>query len=256
MSDQYQQNTWVYGIVPAGATLDEFKRRSDRLPANVRVVELGDLGAIAGDAPREGDPKAIRDQALAHARVLEAAILDAPVVPFRFGTVVDDDCAVATELLEARHDVLGQLLESVKDYVQMTLKADYRQDVVLREITESNPMIARLREQIRGRAEIETLDLRVRLGELVNGALEQLREYDAGELVERLTPFSVGSTAGPLESEFMALNAPFLVERRRTPDFEQAAELLAEEQAGRMRLRLLGPMPAYDFVGGGQPAWA
>jgi hypothetical protein len=256
MNEQKHENTWVYGIVPAGAKLEEVKRRSDRLPPDIRVVEFGDLGALVGDAPPEHDPKALRDRALAHARVLEAAILDAPVVPFRFGTVLDDDGAVETELLEARHDEFAQLLESVKDYVQLTLKAYYRDDVVLREITESNPMIAQLRDRIRGRDEMETRDLRVRLGELVAMALEQLRDHDAGEIVERLSPFAAASTVGPLESEWMVLNAPFLVERRLMREFEEAAEVVAEEQAERMRFTLLGPMPAYDFVGGEQPAWA
>jgi hypothetical protein len=254
MTDQKHEMAWVYGVIPAGARLEELNRRKDRLPADVRVVEFGDLGAIVGDAPGD-DANATRDQALAHARVLEVAVLDAPVVPFRFGTVLADG-SVGSELLGAWHDELAQLLESVKDRVQLTLKANYREDVVLREILESNPKIAQLREQTRERDEIATRDIRVRLGELVSMALEQLRQRDAGAIVERLVPFSVASRVEPLENEFMALNAPFLVERRRIRKFEDAARSVADQQGQRMRLTLHGPMPAFDFISRGELPWA
>ncbi|HWE15436.1 MAG TPA: GvpL/GvpF family gas vesicle protein [Solirubrobacteraceae bacterium] len=254
MIDEKHEKTWIYGVIPAGVELEELRRRSDRLPGHVRVEEVGDLGAIVGDAPGE-DAKAIRDQALAHARVLETAVLDAPVVPFRFGMVVDDD-SVGTELLQPWHDQLAALLESVKDYVQFTLKATYLEDAVLREILESYPEIAQLREQTRDLDEMATRDRRVRLGELVSLALGQLRERDSAAIMERLTPLSAVSRVESLEGEYMALNAPFLVDRRRVRSFEDAAGQVADEQVGRMKLTLHGPMPAFDFVGGGQMPWA
>jgi Gas vesicle synthesis protein GvpL/GvpF len=253
MNDQKHESTWLYGVIPADARLEELKRRRDRLPDDVRVVEVGDLGVIVGDAPGQ-DAKATRDQALAHARVLETAVLDAPVVPFRFGTVLADG-SLETDLLEPWHDQLTQLLESVKDYVQLTLKASYDEDAVLREIISGNREIAQLREQTRGRDEITTRDSRMRLGELVNSALEQLRERDATAIVQRLSPLAAASRFEPPETDFMALNAPFLVERRGAAEFEEAAEALAEEQAGRMHFTLAGPMPAFDFIGEGQLPW-
>jgi hypothetical protein len=254
MNDQKSESTWVYGVIPAGAKLEELKRRGDRLPSSIRVVEFADIGAIVGDAPGP-DAKATRDQALFHARVLEAAVLDAPVVPFRFGTVVTHG-SVSSDLLEPRHDEFVRLLESVKDYVQMTLKATYDESAVLAELIQGHPKIAQLREETRGHDEILTRDARVRLGELVSMALEQLRQYDAAAIIGRLNAASVASRMDHLESEFMVLNAPFLVERGRMHEFEDAAAAVADEQAERMRLTLLGPMPAFDFVPSREPSWA
>jgi Gas vesicle synthesis protein GvpL/GvpF len=254
MNEHKHENTWVYGVVPAGAKLKELGRRRDRVPADVRIVEMGDLGVIVGDAPAN-DAKATRDQALTHARVLEAAVVDAPVVPFRFGMVMDDS-EVDRELLDARHDEFAELLDRVKDRLQFTLKATYDEDAVLREIIESQPEIAQLREHIRGLDEFATRDARVRLGELVSVALEQLRQRDSDAIVERLSPFCISFTIEPLESEFMALNAPFLVERAQMEQFDEEADALAGEQAERMHFTLMGPMPAYNFVGVEGPAWA
>jgi hypothetical protein len=142
--NEKQQNTWVYGVVPAGASLEELQRR-EGLP-ELWVVEAGELGAIVGRPPAE-DAKATRDRALAHARVLEAAIVDAPVVPMRFGIMVPGgDEEVGRDLLEARHNELAKLLKKFEDRVQLTLKVTYDENAVLREIVEKEPEIAQLRE--------------------------------------------------------------------------------------------------------------
>jgi Gas vesicle synthesis protein GvpL/GvpF len=246
MNDRTRDDTWVYGLVPSGARLRELERRSDRLPSGIRVVESGDLAVIVGDPPAEG-ARATRDRALDHARLLEAAILDAPVVPFRFGTMVDSR-AVASELLDAHHDELARLLQRVRDHVQFILKVTYREEVVLREIVERDPEIARLREETRNGDEIATRAGRLRLGELVSIALDAVRQNDADAISMRLAPHVEAFTLKPPETEFMVLNAPFLVERRRMRQFEEAVAAVVAEQAEGMHFVLLGPMPAYDFV--------
>jgi hypothetical protein len=249
------QRTWVYGVVPAGASLEELERRRETLP-EVWVVEAGDLGAVVGDVP-EDDQRAIRNQALGHARVLEATAQDAPVVPFRFGTIAEgNDELVGTELLQARHDELAELLKKVEGRVQMTLKAYYHDDVVLREIVEREPEIEHLRQATTGEPEEMTREDRVRLGELVNTALEQRRQRDSADILERLKSGSLAVVAEPLESEFTVLNAAFLVDRDAQQEFEDVLETVAQERQERMRFRLLGPMPAYSFIGAAETAWA
>lgn len=249
-----QQNTWIYGVVPAGAELSEIERR-EGLP-KVWVIEAGDLGAIVGDPPQE-DGKATRDQALAHARVLEAAVVDAPVVPMRFGVMVPGgDEAVGSELLDPHHDDFAKLLERLQDRVQLTLKAYYQEQQVLREILESQPDIAQLREQTRQGPEAATRDARVALGEMVSNAVQQLREDDSSNILEQLKPLADAVSVEGLEKEFMVLNAAFLVSHDRAQEFEDEAEKMAEEQRERIEFTLLGPMPAYNFVDTEQAAWA
>jgi hypothetical protein len=252
--NEQQKQTWVYGVVPGGASLPELERR-EGLP-QVWIVEAGDLGALVGDAPEE-DAKATRDRALAHARVLEAAVVDAPVVPFKFGTIVPGgDDRVNSDLLEARHDELVKFLKKFEDHVQMTLKVNYREDAVLREIIEGEPELGQLREQTRQGDEQATRDARVRLGELISKALEQRRERDKADIFEHLKPVSIAAVDEAIEAEFMVLNAPFLVERGRIEEFEEAVEHVAEERQQRMQFTLLGPMPVFNFLDVEEPAWA
>jgi hypothetical protein len=252
MNDK-NQDVWVYGVVPAGASLEELERR-EGLP-DVWVVEAGDVAAIVGDAPQD-DEKATRNQALAHARVLEAAVVDAPVVPFRFGIMVPGDQQVGTDLLDAHHDDLAEHLKTVDDHVQMTLKVYYHEDEVLREIVEREPEVAKLREAMREGSEEATRDVRARLGELVSNAVEQRRQRDSADILERLKPVAQSAVVEGLEREFMVLNVPFLVARDRQEEFEDAVEEVAQERQERMRFRLLGPMPVYNFIDVEEPAWA
>jgi hypothetical protein len=252
MSDDEKQRRWVYGIVSTGVSLKELERRSERLP-EVWVVEAGDLAAIVGNAP-ENDAKATRNQALAHAQVLEAAIVDASVVPFRFGMIVPGgDDQVRTELIQAHHDELAQLLERLEGRLQMVLKVHYIEGELLHEILDREPEIARLQQVTQGVSEEVGRNERVRLGELVNEAVEQQRQRDSAVLLERLKPLSIAVVVDALESEFMMLNAPFLLERSRMQEFEEAVEEVAREYP-RIRFRLLGPMPAYNFLE--ELAWA
>jgi hypothetical protein len=253
-SETEGRGVWVYGVVPAGSALKELERRADRLP-EVWVVDSDDIGAIAGPAPAD-DEKGTRDQALAHARVLEAAIVDAPVVPFRFGIVVDSAQDLGEDLLLAHHDELVPLLRRVEDRLQMTLKAYYDEEQFLRELVDTEPEIDRLREQVRAsRSEAVSHEARVQLGELVSAALEQARERDTAAFLERLHPYAVAAASGPIERDYMVCNLPLLLERDRQEEFEEAAEQLAEEHAGQVSFRLLGPMPAYDFIEVADPGW-
>jgi hypothetical protein len=248
------QGIYVYGVVPADAQLPDLTRGDDRTP-DVRIVESDDLTAIVSRAGGE-DEASVRDSVMAHARVLEAAIEAAPVVPMRFGMVFPDEEAVRSDLLEARHDELARWLKRLEGHVQVTVKVTYHEDAVLREIVAADPEIARLSEATRGGAEEATYNDRVRLGELVNAAIEQRRQRDGTEILERLNPLAVASLTEPPEKEFMVLNAPFLVERDRLSEFDATLEEVAAERLDLMSFRLLGPMPAYHFVSWEEPAWA
>jgi hypothetical protein len=229
------------------ASLHELERRADRLPP-VWLLELGELAAIVGDAP-ENDANGVRAQALAHARVLEAAVVDAPVIPVRFGTVLaGGDAAVGSELLDSNHDEFARLVQRFHSLLQMTLKVHYVEDAILRDIVQDDPEIARLRDYSRRGSQAATHVARARLGELVYNALGQQAQFDAADLLMRLKPVSVAAIAAVPESEFMVLNAPCLIERSRMGEFEALVEAIAEQHTGLLRFTLLGPMPAYNFL--------
>jgi len=253
MSEQ-QQTLWIYGVVPAGSDLEHLAGRKD-LP-EVSVIELEDLGVLVGPAPDDQNEK-LSEQALWHAQVLEAAVLDAPVIPIALGAVVDGgDEAVSEQLLKDHHDELEAYLQALSDHVQMTLRVSYEQDSLLSEIVESDPAIAELAQRTQGAGEVEGRADRVHLGELISAAVARHREQDAELIVSRLRSHASRVAEDELQEDFMVLNAPFLVPRDSLDEFESAVEQLASDCLGRMRFVLHGPMPAYSFLDAQEPAWA
>lgn len=235
--------TYVYGIVRAGASLEPIAAVEDGLP-EVRLVEGRDLAALVSDSPE----RATRDLVIGHGRVLEAALESSPVVPLRFGMVLTDEDAVRDEILDAHHDELAQLLERLENRAQLVLKVYYHEEPVMADIISSDSKLAELVDAIKGRSEDETRNERIKLGERINAVLEQRKKRDGQEILDALKPLAEAVTREPPEDELMLAHTVFLVQRDRLEEFERTLEDIAGERTDFMRFRLLGPMPAYNFI--------
>jgi Gas vesicle synthesis protein GvpL/GvpF len=236
---------YVFGIVPAGAPVPP---PDDEGPATgLRLVEVGEVAALVGSTPAQRGLGRAADL-LAHDRVLAAVVAaGTPVLPMRFGAVVADESAVQAELLNAHHDHFVAVLRSLQGRVQYTVNVRYEQDTVLRQVLAENPEIARLRETDSEAETSAAFDRRLRLGELVVRALERLRPAAAAAVLDEVGDdfdFRARQSTAPDE----VLDAAFLVEAARVAEFEDRVEELARRNAGRLRVRLVGPSPAYDFV--------
>ena len=245
---EHAVGTYVYGVVRPGVSVAVSEEEG--VP-EVRLIEAGDLAALVSDSPE----KASREAVLSHNRVLEAALDDSPVVPFRFGFVLTDDDAVRTEVLEAHHDELAKLLERFEGRVQFALKVYYHEDAIVADILAGEPELARLRDETRGQPEDATYKQRVRLGELLNKAIEQRRQRDGKEILDALSPLAEAVALEGPEDELMLANVVFLLERDRLDEFDAALEEIAAPQVKLMRFRLIGPVPAYNFIEAEGQAW-
>ena len=236
----------VHGVTSAG-------ERAAIEGAGGRAIVHGPLAAIASDAV-EGTRAA--DLMRRHWQLLEATAATATVVPVQFGTAMAGDAAVADEFLAPRQDDLEAQLAALEGKVQMTVKGSYDETALLRSVVAGSPAIANLRERVQGLPEAASHFERIRLGELVAAEVEQARERDAAWLLGELEPIAVATSREAASGLEAAVNAAFLVERDRTAEFGRAVDAAAEQLAGRIELRLLGPLPPYSFAGEGARAWA
>jgi hypothetical protein len=238
--------TYVYGLVGAGAEIP------DDLPGlgpsgRVSTIVHGGIAAIVGDVP-DDRPLGTRDDLIAHETVLDTVAASVAVLPMRFPAVVEEK-GVVEELLAPNEDYFLEVLAGLEGRVQFALKGRFEQDAVLLEVVESDDEIRTLQERVRELPEDASYYDRVRLGELIVGALEERREVEAEKIYERLEPTAVEVAAHQPASPEDVVNAAFLVDRDRVQEFEDAVESLGSDLAGRVRLRLLGPLAPYDFVG-------
>ena len=241
--------TYVYGVLRAGEapTIDAAAVGGR---SRVRTVSDGELAAIVSDVDA-GFVEAGRDDLERHMAVLAQAAVSATVVPLRFGTVMPDDAAVVEELLRKRGAEIAEMLSALDGRVELSLTGTYEEGV-FGEVVAEQPEVAALRERVRSHDEAATYYDRIRLGELVANAMAAKRERDAEQVLAKLRPLADDVHVGDVAHERSMLSASFLVHRDRLPEFDRAAEEVAEANRSRIRFRYAGPLPPYDFVGGGK----
>jgi Gas vesicle synthesis protein GvpL/GvpF len=239
-------SVYVYGVIPASDAGD-WPGAEGIDCAPVRAIPAGHLAALASDIDPEHTP-GTRADLEAHRRVQEAAIERGTVIPMRFGIVMDDEDVVRERLLERHGSDLDELLRSLDGQVQMTVRAYYAEDALLRTAISTDEEIARRTAALAGKSEIDTRPERIALGELVAAAVDSRRERDENALVERLRPLASDVRVDTPGSDRVALNAQLLVPRDRRPALDAAIGELGTVLEGYLALRYIGPLPPYSFA--------
>jgi len=236
---------YVFGIVVRDAGVPEDVHGLDDQP--LTTLAEGEIAAVVQsfDVTRRLGTRA---DLLAHSAVVDALAGQGPVVPVRFGSVMEDQADVVETLLAPQHDHFRDLLTDLAGKQQFNVRATYVEEMVLAEVVDENADIADLRARTRDLPEDAGYAQRVRLGELVSQALDAKRADEADQLLDRLVPHAVAHRVregGGLEH---LLDVALLVADKDRAAFEAAAEELAADLTPRVRLRLLGPLAPYDFV--------
>jgi hypothetical protein len=170
------------------------------------------------------------------------------VLPMRFGVVMPARAAVEEELLVADADWLTAQLRAFETYVELDVRALCPEDALLRSVVAERPHLAELRESLRGRPGPATYYERIRLGELVAGAVAEKREAVAGRVANRLGSLAAATKVGESLHEQMLANVAFLVDRGNIRDFDAAVNALDLELDDEIRLRYTGPLAPHNFV--------
>ena len=225
--------TYVYGVAGRGRTL----RGSGVVDARIGTVEHGALAAIVSPVPSL-HLRAKRRDILAHQDVLQRAFAAGTVIPFRFGTVFAGEDAVVSELLEPRHDDLAALLDRLDGVAELSVRAYYLEDAVLREIVEDNSHISRRL----GRAGD------VALGESVARALAAKRAAEAAGIERALRPLADDAVIEAPRTEYELFRGAFLVQMTEIEAFDAEMNALARERHGTVVFKYVGPLPPHSFV--------
>jgi hypothetical protein len=222
------------------------QRKSGLGGKTVEPVVLDELAALTSEVP-PGKVRAKRADLLRHFDVVGKAFENGTILPLRFGIVFGDEGSLVQDFLRPRHDELVRLLRELHDRVELRVTAHYRADAVLAEIVRENPRIARLREATRERGRAAQPAL-LELGELVAAELQARTARDSRALLERLRSFALAYELDEEPIENQVLRGSFLLERRRVDVFDAALDDFASTHAGRIDVKLVGPLPPHSFV--------
>jgi hypothetical protein len=239
-----EETVYVYGVMSASD--QEATSVAGVEHAGVRTVRHAGLAALVSDVG--GGALAAAKELRAHWKVLDEASTRATVLPIRFGTVMESERAVREQLLEPNAERLVGLLRELSGRVQLSVKGDYDEERLLRDVVGGSPDVAALRERLRDLPEAAGYYDRIRLGELVAAEVDRRREGDREVALGRLAPLAVSArTEAPTRAEG-AFNLAFLVEGDRVDRFSAGVRELGAELGERVRIRYVGPLPPYSFA--------
>ncbi|MBV9309602.1 MAG: GvpL/GvpF family gas vesicle protein [Solirubrobacterales bacterium] len=235
---------YVYGIVRKATKAPSRPGIGD---APLQLIGGDGAAALVSELPTERLDMG-REELLTHAKVLEEALANGPVLPMRFGVILEDPDAVRRDILEAHSAELLSQLEQFDGKAEMRVRVTYEEQPLMREIVRDNSEISKLRESVRGKPEAATYYDRLRLGELIAEAVERKRYAEAQQILDLLASNAVAVEVADPAHERVVLDASFLLERKRLEEFDDLVERIAREQVERLRVKLTGPLPPHSFV--------
>ena len=235
---------YVYGIVGADKKPPSVRGIAD---ARVELVAGDGAAALVSDLPA-GEVRLGREEMLTHARVLEKALARGTVLPMRFGVVMSDHGEIRERLIDEHAEDLSVQLGEFDGKVEIRIRAVYEEEALFREVVRADPKIAALRRSMGGQSDDATYYARIELGERVAAGVERKRERDANEIIGALAAVALAVDEGKTGHERIAVNASFLVERDRIPEFDKVLDGIAEAHGGRIKFKYTGPLPPHSFV--------
>lgn len=228
----------LYGVVGADAQLPDGLVGRDG--AKLRTVSDERLAVVVSDIDEEA--RVVRADLLAHAHALEAVAETCTVIPVQFGMLMPDEETVRRELLGGRGDRTAALLRAFANLVQLTVTARYDdEEAALREIVRRDPAL-------RAGSTADDVQSKMRLGEAVAAALEELRAEDGDVVVQRLSPYARAVAFNEVRDAYTAISMALLVDRKERVGLDRAVADLQRELGSYLALRYVGPQPPYAFL--------
>ena len=212
----------------------------------VYTICSGDLGAVVSKSP-EKEYRVSRENTLAHEKAIEAAMKEHTVLPVRFCTIADDE-EMVKKILEREHDTFKDMLDKIADKKELGMKAIFIKDAIYHDILEKYEDIRILKEKIASIPPEKAYYQHIKIGEMVETALEKEKEIYKTELLDAFSPLAVDDQINNPYGELMIMNAAFLVENCREPEFDQAVEAFATKYKDKIKYKYVGTIPPFNFV--------
>src|SRR5579872_6292841 len=215
-----ESGRYVYGIVRSRGAMAFGKIGIGGSGENVYTVHQGDVSAVVSKTPVFiFDPT--RENALAHEHVIETVMKANTIIPMSFGTVfrTDDDIR---EVLKSIYPSLKDVLHQMAGKLEFGLKVNWDRDQIIEDIKRDDEEIRQFHQEIIRKHLQSTYLARMQLGRMIDKALAERSIGYVREIYEALRGVCVASRDNQPIGDKMIMNAAFLVERDREPEFDEA----------------------------------
>jgi len=214
--------------------------------AAVWIETIGDLAVIVSSYAGD-EIMPVRRNAIAHTRVLEEVLSGGPLLPMRFGVMVDHVDGLKRVIAPRARD-LEMLLDDLDGRVEVGVRARWNEDVIWKEIVHSHPALGRAGNRLKLLSKGESYYDRIELGREVEAAIKQKRLLEAEKLQRFLDPFVVRQKQLNQTDDMTFFHTAVLVAEADEPALFEAVTRYEAAQPDRLFLKVISPVPAYNFV--------
>ena len=237
---------YVYGIVAANKQSSFGKSTMGGGLADVFAIRHEDLAIVASkvNAPILD---ATRENVLAHEHVVERIMETSTVIPMSFGVIfkTSDDIQA---MLKGVYACFQEVLHKLEGKIEFGLKVTWARDGIIERLKREKEEIRRFDLELKKKRLHSTYFARMQLARMIETALMERSSEIVKEVYEGLRPVCLASRDNKPIGETMIMNAAFLLERKRTNEFDLILRKLSKKFHGLLDFKYSGPWPPYNFV--------
>ena len=216
----------------------------------VYTVPFEGTSAIASNMPRDGftalPKEALLRNLTVYQSVIEQVMDEHPVVPVKFGTLLQGDETIV-RILKRGKDQIVQSLKEIKNRIEVDVVALWPDlNAVLVEIGRTDEIKA-LKEDAASDSEGAVLEMRINAGKRVKALLDEKRESLKSVILPPLMSLAEKHAIHPLMDDGMIMNVAFLIKKENAPRLEGVVSGLDRRYEDRINFRIIGPLPPYSF---------
>lgn len=213
----------------------------------LRSLSYKDVAFVISNSPIKKYP-VCRENCLPHQRAIEAVMKEGfTVLPVRYCTIADDGVQVK-KILRRDYERFKDLLLKMENKVELGLKAIFDEKLIYQDILAKNKEIRLWKEKLINQPPEKTYHQRIKVGSMVESALNAEKEKAKALALKTLKGLAEDYVVADNYGERMFLNASFLVERNKEPEFDKKVDELNERFEQGLKLKYVGEMPPFNFV--------
>jgi hypothetical protein len=240
---------YIYGIIPSSQEQEFGPVGIGERGDFVHTVHYQDLAALVSFSPIV-KYAVTRANSMAHIKVLEMAMQKYTVLPVRFCTIAESKERIIEKVLQARYQEFLDLLAEMEGKMELGVRARWTDlNAIFSEVVEENTAIKAIKEAVLNeKNEQKKYAGKIKIGQLVQNALEEKKKREASELLESLKPLSLDYKENRIYGDMNLISVAFLITREQECAFDLKMQELEKTYGGRKQLKYIGPVVPYNFV--------
>jgi hypothetical protein len=244
-----KEGCYIYGIIATNQRREFGPIGIGERGDEVYTLPYQNLAAIVSSSPIVKYPVS-RDNSMAHIRVLEMAMTEYTVLPVRFCTIADGEEVILEKVLKPRYQEFMDLIREMEGKMELGVRALWTDlSAIFAEVVEENKEIKAIKEKLlHEKNEQKKYAGNIKIGQMVQKALEEKKKREARELLELLKPLSLGCKENQIYGDMNIVSAAFLVSRENESTFDNKVHELERMYGTRKKLKYVGPIVPYNFV--------